>query len=328
MLWMSGRDAHCTFFNKTWLDFTGLSQNEQAEQDWVACIHPEDRERCVNKYLSAFQSRENFNMEYRVMRNDGVYRWVLHNGAPRYADDGSFIGYIGSRVDLTDRRAAEEHLREVSIRLLNAQEMERCRIGYELHDDLAQKLSALSIDLSRHSHACNGNVSLAAELNELQLTLRRISEDVVRLSRQLRPATVELLALPAALRNLCRQATDDKRSVFFVQSGDLPPLREDVAMPLYRVAQGALQNALTHSGATYIRVELSTSATTVRLAVKDNGCGFVVGSSTNAGLGLAGMSERLKRSGGVFSVVSNPGEGTTVMASMPLPQSMRVGSTA
>jgi two-component system sensor histidine kinase UhpB len=229
---------------------------------------------------------------------------------------------------LTDRRAAEEHLREVSIRLLNAQEMERCRIGYELHDDLAQKLSALSIDLSRHSHACNGNVSLAAELNELQLTLRRISEDVVRLSRQLRPATVELLALPAALRNLCRQATDDKRSVFFVQSGDLSPLREDVAMPLYRVAQGALQNALTHSGATYIRVELSTSATTVRLAVKDNGCGFVVGSSTNAGLGLAGMSERLKRSGGVFSVVSNPGEGTTVMASMPLPQSMRVGSTA
>src|SRR5262249_48111360 len=114
MLWMSGTDARCTFFNKAWLDFTGLSLKEQTEQDWVASVHPEDRERCVNKYLAAVKSRETFTLEYRLLRQDNVYRWVLHHGVPRHADDGSFLGYVGSRTDFTDRREAEEHLREVN----------------------------------------------------------------------------------------------------------------------------------------------------------------------------------------------------------------------
>jgi PAS domain S-box-containing protein len=105
MLWVSGTDAHCTFFNKPWLDFTGLSLKEQAEQDWVGRVHPEDRERCVNKYLSAFKLREDFTLEYRLLRNDGVYRWVLHNGVPRYTDDGTFLGYVGNReADFTSKR--------------------------------------------------------------------------------------------------------------------------------------------------------------------------------------------------------------------------------
>src|SRR5262245_59582734 len=113
MLWMSGTDARCTFFNKPWLDFTGLSLKEQQEQDWVVCVHPEDRERCVNEDLAAFRSRASFRLEYRVLRTDGVYRWVLHNGVPRYALDGSFLGYVGSRVDFTERKETEENLREV-----------------------------------------------------------------------------------------------------------------------------------------------------------------------------------------------------------------------
>jgi PAS domain S-box-containing protein len=328
MLWMSGADARCTFFNKTWLDFTGLSPKEQAEQDWVARIHPEDRERCVNTYLSAFKSRENFSFEYRMLRNDGVYRWVVHKGLPRYAADGAFLGYIGSRADFTDRREAEEHLRKVATQLLNAHESERSRIGYELHEDLAQTLCALSIDLSRFSDECDGNGGLGAAFDKLQRQLRKLSKDAVRLSHQLRPATVEGLALSAALRNLCQEATDDKRPVLFVEDEELPALPLDVSLPLYRIAQDALQNAFSHSGATYIQVELSTAATTVRLSVRDNGCGFVVGSNTKPGLGLSRMSERMRSSGGVFSVISNPGERTVVAATMPLAQSMKVSSTA
>jgi len=328
MLWMSGTDARCTFFSKRWLDFTGLSLEDQEEQDWVVRVHPEDRERCVNKYLSAFKSRENFTLEYRLLRNDGVYRWVVHNGVPRYADDGTFLGYVGSRIDLTDRREVEEHLRELSIQLLNAQESERCRIGHELHEDLAQRLCALLIDLSRCSRECDGNGNLAADLRKLQQELRDVSKEVVRLSHQLRPVTVEGLVLPAALRNLCHQATDHKRTVLFVQNEDVPPLPENLSLPLYRIAQESLRNALTHSGATRINVELSASKTTVRLSVKDNGCGFVVGFNTKPGLGLSGMSERMKNSGGVFSIISNPGEGTTVIATMPLTRLMKVSTTA
>jgi PAS domain S-box-containing protein len=328
MLWMAGTDARCTFFNKPWLDFTGLSFKEQAEQDWVVRVHPEDRERCVNKYLSAFKSRKSFTLEYRLLRNDGVYRWVLHNGVPRYGDDGAFLGYVGSRIDFTDRKEAEEHFRELSTQLLHAQEIERRRIGHELHDDLAQKLCALSMNLSRYSRECDGNGDLAAGLDELQQQLRVVSSDVVRLSRQLYPATVEGLVLSAALRNLCHQATDHKQTVLYVQNEDVPPLPENVSLPLYRIAEESLRNALTHSGATRINVELSASATTVRLSVRDNGCGFVVASNTKPGLGLSAMSERIRSSGGVFSIISNPGEGTAVVATMPVTESMKTGSTA
>jgi PAS domain S-box-containing protein len=327
MLWMSDSDGRCTFFNKTWLNFTGLSLQEQTAEDWVGRVHPEDRERCVNKYLSEFKSRENFTLEYRLLRNDGVYRWVLHHGVPRYAGDGTFLGYVGSRIDFTEQREVEGDLRALSTQLLNAQEIERRRIGHELHEDLAQKLCSLSIHLSRFSRDYDGNGHLAADLRELQQQLNDVTNDVVRIAHQLRPATVEGLALSAALRNLCHQATDHKRAVLFVQSEDVPLLPEDVSLPLYRIAQESLRNALTHSGATHINVELSASATTVRLSVRDNGCGFVVGSNPKLGLGLSGMSERMKSSGGVFSIVSNPGEGTTVMATMPLIRSMTVGST-
>src|SRR5262245_14424256 len=90
MMWISASDGRCAFFNKPWLDFTGLSLEEQMKQDWVARVHPEDRERSISKYLAAFKSRESFSMEYRLLRKDGGYSWVVHNGASRITADGSF----------------------------------------------------------------------------------------------------------------------------------------------------------------------------------------------------------------------------------------------
>src|SRR5215831_10631898 len=321
MLWMSGTDARCTFFNKPWLDFTGLSQKEQMEQDWVARIHPEDRERCVNQYLAAFKLRENFTLEYWLMRKDGAYRWLLHNGVPRYGADGAFLGYIGTRVDFTDRKDAEEQLRAVSAQLINAQETERYHIGQKLHDDLAQRITAVSIGLTRLSQKYDGNANLAADFDDLQRQTSAICKDIVQFSYQLRPATVECLGLPAALRDLCCHATNHERVVVFSQNGNLPRLPKDVSVHLHCIAQEAVRNALTHSGATYIHVELSASPTTVRLSVKDNGCGFVVGSITNHGLGLSGMSERMRNSGGRLSITSKLGRGTSVTATLSLVQS-------
>src|SRR5262245_39544595 len=308
MLWMSGPDARCAFFNKPWLDFTGLSQKEQLELDFVARVHPEDRERCVNHYLAAFKSRENFSLEYRVVRKDGAYRWLLHSGVPRYGADGVFLGYIGTRVDFTDRRETQESLRAVSAQIVNAQETERNLIAQELHDDLAQRISALSIGLTCVSQMYN-NANLAADLRDLEQQAGAICKDIVRFSYQLRPSNVECLGLPAALRELCRHATNRERVVVFAQNETLPRRPKDVSVPLHRIAQEAVQNALTHSGASYIHVELSASPTTIRLSVKDNGCGFVVGSIPKHGLGLSGMSQRMRNSGGRFSITSRPGKG-------------------
>jgi PAS domain S-box-containing protein len=322
MVWMSGPDARCMFFNKPWLDFTGLSLEEQTKQDWVARIHPEDRERCVTQYLAAFRKRQNFTAEYRVLNKGGIYRWVFHTGVPRYTSDGSFLGYAGSRIDLTDRRQAEEQLRKVSAQRINACETESYLAGKELHEDLAQKVFALSAGLSRSSADEKRNPT--GDFEKLQEQVNDICKDIVLLSHRLSPITARGLGLSAALDRLCNEASAGERLVLFVQDEQPNEVPEDVSSTLYSIAQESLRNAVTHSGATHIRVELSTSHTTVWLSVRDNGCGFLVGSMTTPGLGLFKMLERMRSAGGTFSINSNPGEGTSVTATLHLAQSMTV----
>ncbi len=113
MIWMSGTDKLCNFFNKGWLDFTGRSLEQELGNGWAEGVHAENRHRCLAVYERAFDAREPFTMEYRLRRNDGEYRWVLDSGTPRFASDGAFLGYIGSCFDITERKLAEEKFRLV-----------------------------------------------------------------------------------------------------------------------------------------------------------------------------------------------------------------------
>jgi two-component system, NarL family, sensor kinase len=252
------------------------------------------------------------------LHKTGAYSWVVHNGTARCAADGSFLGYIGTRVDFTERKTAEDHLRQVSAQRINAQEFENFRIGHELHESLAQKVFALSTHLSYFFRKHDRNFSVIPDFDLVQHHLRDLCQHIIRLSHQLSPVSVEALGLPAAVRNLCDHAADDQRAVIFVHDENLPRLPDGMSLILYPIAEEALRNALTHSGATRIHVELGASEATVRLTVKDNGCGFAVRSISKPGLGLSQMSERMRSSGGAFNIVSGPGEGTTVVATMPL----------
>ena len=111
LFWMSGPDKLCTWFNKVWLDFTGRTMEQEMGNGWVAGVHPDDVRRCNEIYLSNFERREPFTMEYRLRRHDGEYRWIVDNGAPRFNVQGVFEGYIGSCFDITDRKRNEENLR-------------------------------------------------------------------------------------------------------------------------------------------------------------------------------------------------------------------------
>ncbi|MGH7429873.1 MAG: PAS domain S-box protein, partial [Candidatus Methylomirabilaceae bacterium] len=112
LIWMSGPDTLCTYFNRGWLEFTGRTLEQEMGDGWVEGVHPEDVERCLDTYRSAFDARRSFRMEYRMRRADGEYRWILDEGVPRMTAAGSFAGYVGSAIDITEHRQVEETLRE------------------------------------------------------------------------------------------------------------------------------------------------------------------------------------------------------------------------
>ena len=106
MIWITGADKKCTYLNKQWLDFTGRSVEDELGYGWVQAVHPEDSNRCFEIYSNSFDKRKPFEMEYRLRRHDGEYRWIYDTGAPRFSSEG-FLGYIGTCLDITERKESE-----------------------------------------------------------------------------------------------------------------------------------------------------------------------------------------------------------------------------
>jgi PAS domain S-box-containing protein len=135
MIWRSGTDKLCDWFNKPWLDFTGRALEQELGNGWTERVYPEDFERCLEIYASAFDRREPFSMEYRLQRHDGAYRWLLDNGRPFYRD-GAFAGYFGSCIDVTEQREREERLQRLAT--------EREALLREVHHRVNNNLQTLS----------------------------------------------------------------------------------------------------------------------------------------------------------------------------------------
>ena len=319
MIWTAGTDRNCSYVNKTWLDFTGRPLEAELGDGWVEGVHPDDSNRCLQTYTEAFNRRESFEMHYRVRRRDGEYRWVLGYGVPRFNPDGTFAGYIGSCVDITERKHAEESLATIGRRLIEAHEAERTWIGRELHDDINQRLALLAIELDRWSqHA------LTNELTELvrhaRARITEIAEDVQGLSHRLHSSKLDYLGLATAAKSLCRELSEKtKVEIVFEHAGIPHTLSKEVSLCLFRVLQEGLQNAVKHSGVRSFTVDLQGTEESIELTVADFGNGFAEQEAcTGHGLGLISMRERLQLVHGELSVKSQPGAGTTIRARVPL----------
>jgi PAS domain S-box-containing protein len=320
LIWMSGSDRLCTYFNNSWLAFTGRSMELELGNGWAEGVHPDDLRRCLDTYTRAFDAREKFNMEYRLRRYDGEYRWLLDLGVPRFNQDGSFAGYIGSCMDVTDRKLAEEALSGVNRRLIDAQERERARIARELHDDIGQRLALLTIELEQFRQKYS---DLPAEplyrIGELRNHSSDIATDVQSLSHELHSSKIEYLGIATALRAFCHDFSHQQNVEIVFAHDEIPrTLPQEISLCLFRVSQEALQNALKHSGSRHFDVELRNSSNEVQLTVRDSGSGFDSnGALKTHGLGLISMAERVKLVGGRLSIDSQPHRGTTVCASVP-----------
>jgi PAS domain S-box-containing protein len=319
MIWMSGIDNLCTYFNEGWLEFTGRSLEEEMGNGWAKGVYPDDLRRCVDTYTRAFGQRERYKIEYRLRRRDGEYRWILATGVPRFSVDNSFAGYIGSAIDVTEHKLAEEVLSTVGQKLIEAHEEERTRIARELHDDISQRLALLSGQLAGLKR---GRAVLAAEVGN---QVADLASDIQALSHRLHPPKLDYLGLAAAAAGFCRELPERHGVEIDFHSENIPKeLPREISLCLFRVLQEALQNAIKHSGSRHFQVSLRGGANEVELTVHDSGVGFEPEKALKGrGLGLTSMQERLKLVDGQLSIDSKPQSGTTIQARVPFGARMK-----
>jgi PAS domain S-box-containing protein len=321
LIWMSGKNRLCSFVNQRWLEFTGRTLEQELGGGWTVGVHPDDLEHRARVYSDAFDSQADFKMEFRLRRFDGEYRWLADFGSPRFEADGTFCGYVGSCVDITERKRSEESLHSLTGRFISAQEEERARIARELHDDFSQRLALLGIGMGQ---LWNKLLSTQAEertsILEMLKETKEMSSDMHALSHQLHSSKLEHVGLAAALHGLCKEISEKYGiEVHFSECECPSSIPKDVALCLFRVAQEALGNVSKHSGAKEATVELRANAYGLSLRVSDRGKGFnPENSNVRAGIGLVGMTERLRLVGGRFVVKSKLNCGTELLAEAPL----------
>ncbi|HYK36601.1 PAS domain S-box protein [Alloacidobacterium sp.] len=316
LVWMCDSHGKVTYLNERRIAFTGPEPTAGYGDSWIAYIHPDDMQNVLDALFKALKERRPFSKEYRLRRSDGVYRRMFDVASPRMNGDGSFAGFIGSAIDVTDQKLAQQTLEKVSGRLIEAQEQERGRIARELHDDICQRLALLSMEIEQANRNANGS---SKNLEEIRKHCSEIAGDVQSLSHQLHSSKLDYLGVVAAIRGFCSEFSKQHDvNIEFMDRNVPGNLPKEVSLCLFRVAQEALHNAVKYSGVSQFSVKISSIVDEVRLEVRDAGAGFEAEEAKSRGLGLVSMQERVHLVHGRLSVESQPGKGTVVLAIVPL----------
>ena len=216
MIWRSGLDALCDYFNETWLTFTGRTMEQEIGNGWAEGVHPDDFDRCVAHYLDHFHRREPFEMEYRLRRHDGEYRWIFDRGVPFSDDAGGFAGYIGSCVDVDERRKAQDaeqqHNQE---QLALAQDFEKWILAIVSHD-IRDPLGTILFAARRLQDVADpaGIAKKHADIVERGVhRIQHIVGDLLDLAREREGAGIPIERKPTDLSAVCRQIIDELEAI-------------------------------------------------------------------------------------------------------------------
>jgi two-component system sensor histidine kinase UhpB len=285
-------------------------------------LHPADRERVVGALDAALAGgADAWSDEYRVQRADGTYATIFNRGTILRDGSGRASRMVGSAVDVTARRRAEENLRQVTAQIETVREAERKYLSRELHDSLGQLLTALKLDLAALAQRLPASSRGArARLQAATALVDTAMEVTQRVAAELRPGILDDLGLVAAVR--WAAAEFERRSeipcVVEVALSDAP-VDDALATTIFRVLQESLTNVARHAHATRVSVHLASDQREVSLTVRDNGRGIdAAEAAREQRLGLLGMRERVSAWGGVVEIAGRRDEGTTVWVRIPL----------
>jgi PAS domain S-box-containing protein len=359
MIWCSGPEKLCTFFNRGWLVFRGRAMEEELGDGWLQGVHPDDVDGLLETYKSSFNARQGFQMECRLGRADGEYRWVLNNGVPRFESGGGFAGYIGSCVDITDLKRTQEetlsHQKLESVGLLAS------GIAHDFNNLLGGILASSELALAERADG----TPLEEELLRIRSAALRAAEIVGQLmiyggkeSPDFEPIDVSLLV--GEMLELLKVSIS-KQATLKIELGENLPAVHANAPQIRQIVMNLVTNASEAIGAKGGVIRVTTShlagcpgtaanaamnlgeAGYLQLEVSDTGCGmteevrarifdpFFTTKAAGHGLGLAVLRGIVRSHGGAINVASTPGSGTTIEVLLPCtdrPAKVSTGRTA
>ena len=319
-LFLSGQvDEILGFPAQAWLDDPDL---------WKKQLHPEDREWVLEQSRKAIREGRNHEFDYRMLAADGHTVW-LHQTVNLVHEPQQPLHLIGISFDVSPLKHAQDQLQIMGGHLLRAQDEERARIARELHDDIGQRLSIVSIDLGLlETPGVKSVEEFHGRVADAKKQISEIIKDLSCLSHGLHSYILDSRGLAAASADFCKELSMRRQVAINFHSRHVPKrIPREVSLSLFRVLQEALQNGVKHSRAKTFEVKLLRSAQHIDLTVSDAGRGFDLKNAAKGnGFGLTSMEERLKLIGGDFSIVSRVRGGTTVRARVPLNFGRQLGS--
>lgn len=279
MIWRAGIDAKCDYFNERWLAYTGRSLKQEMGDGWAEGVHPGDLERCVSHYLDHFHRREPFEMEYRLRRHDGVYRWIFDRGVPFTDETGAFAGFIGSCVDVDERRKAQEALQQHNEdQLALARDFEKWILAIVSHD-IRNPLGTIQLAgrLLETIPDPTGTIKRNADIvGRAARRIQHIVSDLLDLSRERQGAGIPIASKPTDLRSVCQQIIDelesnarDRKITLECEIDGTGALDEDrVLQAISNLAHNAMQHGTPGSP---IRIRLSGDEQRIAVEVHNQG---------------------------------------------------------
>jgi PAS domain S-box-containing protein len=350
-IWMHGLEG-CEFGNRAYLDFFGVTKQEDVEKfNWTRYLHEDDREAYVAGYRQAVEQRVPFEASARFRRHDGVYRSIRSVGIPNGSTGGPFTGYVGASFDMTDSQEAEERLQrwshdleravnEKTVELTQSQERlralatelnlteqrERQRLAGELHDHLAQMLVLGKLKLSQTGPRHNFSAAGLALVKEVEEVLTQALAYTRTLVAELAPPVLHEFGLLAALPWLAEQMKRYGLTVTVeVPQQEGLHLPSDRLVLVFQSVKELLLNAAKHANSGRATVVLERRGGDLCIEVRDAGDGFdpstlgaAIQSGSTPGFGLLSIRERMLAIGGRLDLVSSPGHGTSATLTMPL----------